>query len=311
MEIFVHPLALCESKKLGSGTRVRAFASVREEAELGRDVEIGEYAFVDDGVVIGDRAKILAGAQLWRGARIEADVLVGPHAILTNDRDPRRGQRRQPAGETLVHRHAFIGANATILPGMSIGPNALVGAGAVVTRSVPPNAVVVGNPARIRGYLDTGHVEPAQAELTASPGLHRSRVPGVSLHRLPLNRDLRGSLAVGEFPREIPFEPKRYFVVFDVSGSEIRGEHAHRSCHLYLVCVHGSVSVVVDDGAQREEFRLDHPTLGLYLPPMVWATQYKHSTDAVLLVFASDYYDPDDYIRDYQVFLDQVRGARS
>jgi dTDP-4-dehydrorhamnose 3,5-epimerase-like enzyme len=172
--------------------------------------------------------------------------------------------------------------------------------------------VVVGNPARIRGYLDTGRaIEAAQAELTVSPGVHRSRVPGVSLHRLPLNRDLRGSLAVGEFPREIPFEPKRYFVVFDVSGSEIRGEHAHRSCHLFLVCVHGSISVVVDDGAQREEFRLDHPTLGLYLPPMVWATQYKHSADAVLLVFASDYYDPDDYIRDYQVFLDQVRGGRS
>jgi hypothetical protein len=121
---------------------------------------------------------------------------------------------------------------------------------------------------------------------------------------------MRGSLSVAEFPKEIPFVPRRYFVVFDVPGSEIRGEHAHRTCHLFLVCVRGACSVVVDDGRSREEFRLDHPTLGLHLPPMVWGTQYKHTADAVLLVFASEWYDPDDYIRDYQAFLDEVRRGR-
>ncbi len=100
-------------------------------------------------------------------------------------------------------------------------------------------------------------------------------------------------------------------MVFDVPSSEIRGEHAHRSCHLFLVCVRGGVSLMVDDGEQREEFRLDHPSLGIYLPPMVWATQYKHTPDAVLLVFASEHYDASDYIRDYQQFIDEVKQSHS
>jgi acetyltransferase-like isoleucine patch superfamily enzyme/dTDP-4-dehydrorhamnose 3,5-epimerase-like enzyme len=309
----VHPLALCESKQLGPGTRVQPFAHVREGAVLGRDVEVGDHAFVDDGVEVGDRVQILAGAQLWRGVRVEDEVLIGPNATFVSDRHPRAGNAPDAVQGTRVCRGASIGAAATILPGMTIGQNALVGAGAVVTRSVPPNAVVVGNPARIRGYLDVGRAaEPVpRAELGDLPGVRRSRVRGVTLHRLPLNRDLRGSLAVAEFPKQVPFTPRRAFLVFDVPGSEIRGEHAHRTCHLFLICVRGSVSVVVDDGEQREEFRLDHPTLGLHLPPMVWGTQYKHSADGVLLVLASEYYDPDDYIRDYQAFLEEVRGGRS
>jgi acetyltransferase-like isoleucine patch superfamily enzyme/dTDP-4-dehydrorhamnose 3,5-epimerase-like enzyme len=311
-EPFVHPLALCESKRLGPGTRIDAFAHVREGAVLGREVEVGDHAFVDDDVWIGDRVQILAGARLWRGVRVEEEVLIGPNATFVSDRHPRAGHAPVAVPETRVCRGASIGAGATVLPGMTIGQNALVGAGAVVTRSVPPNAVVVGNPARIRGYLDVGRpAEPVpQSGLGDLTGVRRSRVRGVTLQRLPLNRDLRGSLAVAEFPKQVPFTPQRAFLVFDVPGSEIRGEHAHRNCHLFLICVRGSVSVVADDGEQREEFRLDHPTLGLYLPPMVWATQYKHSADGVLLVLASHYYDPDDYIRDYQAFLQEVRGGR-
>jgi hypothetical protein len=175
---------------------------------------------------------------------------------------------------------------------------------------VPPNAVVVGNPGRIQGYVESPRaraaVEPSLVEIPESEGVVRSRVRDVTLHRLPLKRDLRGSLSVGEFLDDVPFVPKRYFLVFDVPSSEIRGEHAHRTCHLFLVCVHGAVSVVVDDGERREEFRLDHPTLGVRLPPMVWGTQYKHTPDAVLLVFASEHYDPGDYIRDYQEFLSEL-----
>jgi len=84
-----------------------------------------------------------------------------------------------------------------------------------------------------------------------------------------------------------------------VSSSQVRGEHAHRKCHQFLICAHGKVHVVADDGTNREEFVLDDPTLGVYLPPGVWGLQYKHSPDAVLLVFASHYYDASDYIRDY------------
>lgn len=115
--------------------------------------------------------------------------------------------------------------------------------------------------------------------------------------------DLRGSLTVGEFAREIPFVPKRYFLVFDVPTAETRGEHAHHRCEQFLVAVRGSVSIVADDGDMREEFILDRPQLGLYLPPMTWAIQYRYTADAILLVFASEYYDPADYVRDYGEFL--------
>ena len=88
-----------------------------------------------------------------------------------------------------------------------------------------------------------------------------------------------------------------------VTDHEIRGEHAHKELRQYLVCVRGSVSVAVDDGKNRDEFVLDTPGIGIYLPPMVWASQYKCSRDAVLLVLASDVYKEDDYIRDYDEYL--------
>ena len=90
--------------------------------------------------------------------------------------------------------------------------------------------------------------------------------------------------------------------MFDVPSVETRGEHAHKACHQFLVCVRGSVNVVADDGRDRQEYVLDRPEKGLHLPPMVWGIQYKYSPDAVLLVFASHYYDADDYIRDYEEF---------
>lgn len=130
----------------------------------------------------------------------------------------------------------------------------------------------------------------------------------MSLHRLLLVSDLRGKLSAGEFSPQIPFEPRRYFIVFDVPGRDVRGEHAHRRCHQFLVCIRGSLAVVVDDGGASEEIALDEPNLGLYVPPMTWAVQYKYSPDALLLVFASDRYDAADYIRDYDEFLSTIRG---
>jgi dTDP-4-dehydrorhamnose 3,5-epimerase-like enzyme len=131
----------------------------------------------------------------------------------------------------------------------------------------------------------------------------RTTVDGVTLHRLPVHRDLRGSLTAADFGDAIPFLPRRFFTVYDVPGVEVRGEHAHRTCEQFLVCVSGSCSVVADDGTNREEFRLGGNGVGVYLPPMVWAVQYRYSSDACLVVFASDAYDPDDYIRDYGGFL--------
>jgi UDP-2-acetamido-3-amino-2,3-dideoxy-glucuronate N-acetyltransferase len=122
-------------------------------------------------------------------------------------------------------------------------------------------------------------------------------------------KDLRGDLSAGEFERDIPFPVRRYFVVLNVPNERVRGEHAHKQCHQFLVCVNGRVTVVADDDSTRQQSLLDSPSLGLYLPPMTWATQYRYSPGAVLLVFASHFYDADDYIRDYGEYLEALEAA--
>jgi len=309
---FVHPQGLCESTQIGSGTRVWAFAHVLPGAVVGRDCNLCDHTFIENDVVLGDRVTLKCGVQLWDGLRLEDDVFVGPNATFTNDHFPRSKQRPSQFLKTVVSRGASIGANATILPGVAIGQNAMVGAGAVVTHDVPANAIVVGNPARIVGYVDTGEAVQSTRILSTSAGgaqVQETRVAGVTLHRLKLVKDMRGSLSVGEYSRDIPFVPQRYFLVFDVPSAEVRGEHAHYKCHQFLVCAKGQVAVVADDGERREEYRLDSPDLGVYLPPMVWGIQYRYSADAVLLVFASEAYDANDYIRNYEEFL-AAKSAR-
>jgi UDP-2-acetamido-3-amino-2,3-dideoxy-glucuronate N-acetyltransferase len=136
-------------------------------------------------------------------------------------------------------------------------------------------------------------------------------VGGCSLHQLRLVEDTRGNLSVGEFERDIPFTPKRYFLIFDVPAGEIRGEHAHRLCHQFLICIRGSCRVVLDDGKQRREIALDRPDLGIYLPPMIWGSQHAYSADATLLVFASEYFDQTDYICSYGEFCALAAAGRA
>lgn len=118
----------------------------------------------------------------------------------------------------------------------------------------------------------------------------------------------RGNLTVGEFGLELPFVPQRYFLTYEVPSRTTRGEHAHKACHQFLISVRGSCAVVVDDGTTREEFFLDCPTMGIHVPPMIWATEHQHSPDSTLMVFASERYDPDDYIRDHAEFQRLVVG---
>ena len=310
----IHPMALCESDHVGDGTRVWAFAHVLPGARIGRDCNLCDGVFVEGDVVVGDRVTVKCGVQLWDGVRLGDDVFIGPNATFSNDPFPR--SRTPPPGgyaHTVVEDGASIGANATLLPGVRIGRGAMIGAGAVITRSVPANAIVVGNPARIVGYVTDdpaasagdagGDPVPATAGGDDDSG-HRAR-----LQPVPRFTDLRGALAAAEFGRDLPFVPARYFVVFDVPSRETRGEHAHRRCHQFLSCIHGSVRVLADDGRGRREFVLDSPGTGLYLPPMTWGTQYRYSADAVLLVFASHPYDADDYIRDYDEFLALAAAA--
>lgn len=305
MDYFTHPNALCESTQIGPGTRVWAFAHVLPNARIGGECNICDHVFIENDVVIGDRVTIKCGVQVWDGVEIEDDVFIGPNVTFTNDIFPRSKQYPEDFGRTRIQAGASLGANSTILPGITIGRNAMIGAGAVVTRSVPPNSIVVGNPARITGYVDaaTHQVAAPDSHGAKAPGVKPTAIEGVTLQTLRAVPDMRGSLSVGEFERDIPFKPLRYFVVYDVPTVETRGEHAHRQCHQFLIAVKGEVSVVADDGVKREEFRLDSPSMGIYLPPMTWGIQYRYSADAVLLVFASDYYDGADYIRDYAEFL--------
>lgn len=153
MNYFKHSHALVESQQIGENTRIWAFAHVLPNARIGADCNICDHVFIENDVIIGDRVTIKCGVQVWDGVRLEDDVMVGPNATFTNDMFPRSKQPFE-IRPTLVKRGASIGANATILCGVTIGEEAMVGAGAVVTKDVPDRAVVVGNPANIIRYLE-------------------------------------------------------------------------------------------------------------------------------------------------------------
>lgn len=222
-DFFVHPKALCETAAVGAGTRIWAFAHILSGAKLGRDCNVCDGVFIENDVVVGDRVTVKCGVQLWDGITVEDDVFVGPNATFTNDRFPRSKVYPNNFLRTVLRRGASIGANATLLPGIEVGVGAMVGAGAVVTRSVPPNAIVVGNPARIVGYTQTGEALSIPVDRDSEAVEIQSRVSvvpldvgGATLHQLRVVKDMRGDLSVGEYGREIPFSPKRYFLVFNV-----------------------------------------------------------------------------------------------
>lgn len=311
MSIFTHELSDVQSSRIGAGSKIWQYVVVLKNAVIGEDCNICSHCFVENDVVIGDRVTVKCGVQIWDGLRIENDVFIGPNATFTNDLFPRSKQFPEEFAQTVIQNGASIGANATILAGITIGRNAMIGAGAVVTKNVPPNAIVVGNPARITGYVSTIPAQQKNNEISLeniSGAVGQSAIPGVQFVRLPMIPDLRGSLSFAEYGQYLPFVPKRYFLVFDVQSREVRGEHAHKELHQFLVCVKGSCSVMVDDGSCREEYVLNSPGTALHIPPMVWGVQYKYSPDAVLMVLASDVYNADDYIRDYDEFLSLVTG---
>ncbi len=308
MGFFKHNQSLVESNQIGDNTRVWAFAHILSNAVIGDDCNICDHTFIENDVLIGNRVTVKCGVQLWDGTTVEDDVFIGPNATFTNDLFPRSKQYPEQFARTVIRKGASIGANATILPGLTIGQYAMVGAGSVVTKNIPPFAVVVGNPARITGYVQVDHGGSPDKAIASAVQLatNNIEVSGVRLYEMPFVADLRGDLTFGEFDKTLPFVPQRYFLVFNVPSKEVRGEHAHRSCHQFLLCVKGSCSVVVDDGKNRAEILLNRPNLGLHVPPLVWATEYKYSQDAVLLVLASDIYKAEDYIRDYDKFLTVV-----
>lgn len=235
-------------------------------------------------------------------AKIELGVTIGQRAVLAGD-------------DIVIRANARLDAACVIGEGVTIGQGAWVRAGAVVLRSIPPNAIVEGNPAQVVGYQsheeDLRRADPRVIDITAIGNPDRpARISlGVGQSALYLMRrvvDARGSLTVGEVPTEVPFSPARYFAVFGVPSIELRGEHAHKRCQQFLICLHGSCRVLLDDGNHRCEVTLDRPDMGVFMPEMIWGTQYRYSPDAVLLVFASRPYEAEDYLRTYDDFVAEL-----
>ncbi|NVO06140.1 MAG: WxcM-like domain-containing protein [Rhodoferax sp.] len=267
--------------------------------------QVHSHAFVHQGATLAAGTCVQSGAFVCDGVALGQGVHIGPNVVFV--------ETSQGRTQTRVEAMARIGANSTIYPDVAIGEKAEVRPGSVVTRSVPPGAIVEGNPASIVGYVGTAALHfgsDTVRKLTVGGAGDKTAVAGVAVFRFALIPDMRGALAVYDFEKHIPFAPKRSFIVFDVPSREVRGEHAHHRCHQFLVCIRGSCAVVADDGREKVEVDLDSPSIGVYLPPLTWGVQYKYSADAMLLVFASDHYDPADYIRNYSEFLTVVQGKQ-
>ncbi|TLD70502.1 isomerase [Phragmitibacter flavus] len=279
--------------------------SISPAASIVPDVQIGPFVVVDAGAVLNAGVILEGGTRIWSGMVVEEGVRMGYQATLV-------GSATGGSSRTRLRRGCRIGANATVEEDLVIGEEAVVEPGAVVKQDVPPFAIVAGNPASVVGFVSTGQNGLCDAARESAAGVQvtESRVRGVLFYQMPFIGDPRGNLTVGEFGTQLPFVPKRYFMTFKVPSAKVRGEHAHRQCSQFLVCVHGSCSVMVDDGLRREEFLLDRPTSGVLVPPMTWAVEYKHSADSALMVFASEHYDPGDYIRSYEEFLCELRARR-
>jgi UDP-2-acetamido-3-amino-2,3-dideoxy-glucuronate N-acetyltransferase len=308
---FVHPTALVESEDVGVATEIFAFVHILSNARVGDGCEINDRVYIGNNVNVGNEVNIGAGAYLTGNLIVEDNVYIGPNVVFHKNINTDKNHADCEPEETKVLYGASIGANVTIPLGTIIGKNSVINDGSVIDSDVPQNAIISGNPAQIVGYKSAGspsvditHVDMAEAP---NVGITNIGVGDVAIHKLPKITDLRGSLTFAQYGQYLPFTVKRYFVIYDVLSDKVRGEHAHRNLHQFLVCVKGQCSVIVDDGADSKEVKLSTPEIGLHITPGVWGIQYKFTKDAVLVVFASDEYDDKDYIRSYDEFLSLVK----
>lgn len=154
MATTIHPSALVETEKIGEGTRIWAFVHILAGARIGTNCNICDHCFLEGGARLGNDVTLKTGVSIWDGVVLEDNVFVGPNAVFTNDLLPRSKNNAYTLRTTTVKTGASIGANATILSGITIGRFALIGIGSVVTRDVPDYALVYGNPARQHGWVN-------------------------------------------------------------------------------------------------------------------------------------------------------------
>jgi UDP-2-acetamido-3-amino-2,3-dideoxy-glucuronate N-acetyltransferase len=285
------------------------FSNVHASSLVGIGVLIDTEAYIGPNCHLEGSIEVESGAILKGGITFIGDIVVGRGSIIEPGVCIAAPLYERVAESTVVHvgNNVHVGAGTVLLKGVTIGHHAWIEPGTVVTQNIPSYAIVGGNPAKITGYVGNSSYQLNNASTLVAFNdkveVYPSSVQGVTVHHYARISDLRGDLSVGEFERSVPFQPKRFFIVYDVPSAETRGQHAHMKCQQFLICVAGSVSVVVDDGEHREEVLLNRPNIGLFIPAGIWGIQYKYSTNGTLLVFASEYYDASDYIRNYDNFL--------
>jgi UDP-2-acetamido-3-amino-2,3-dideoxy-glucuronate N-acetyltransferase len=161
--VFIHPKALVETKSIGAGTRIWAFTHVMTGARIGKNCTIGDHCYVESGAIIDDNTVVKNGNMIWEGVHLAEAVFVGPHVFFTNDLYPRSRHlaeannrylhKRNWLQPTKIEQGASLGAGAVILAGITVGKYAMIAAGSVVTKCIDPHALVMGNPARARGWV--------------------------------------------------------------------------------------------------------------------------------------------------------------
>ena len=246
--------------------------------------------FLDPKAKVGNNVYISQGAYICGIVTLDDDVFIGPNVVFVDSKFEKSKQ-----SSIKVSKNVLIGGGSTIYPGVIIGENSVINPGSVVFDNIPSNVEVTGNPAKI-----TAHLFFRPQNLTP---LEAGDVEGVREYKLKNIVDLRGNLTVTEFDHSLPFVPKRLFFISGVPSEKIRGEHAHKKCEQLLVLASGSLTVSVEDGKMKQIIHLKDIGQAIYVPPMIWASQYNFRGDALLLVMASDHYDDTDYIRSYEDYL--------
>lgn len=155
--MFIHKTAEVHSKNIGKDSKIWQYVIILEGAQIGENCNISAHSFIENDVLIGSNVTVKCGVYIWDGITIEDDVFIGPNVTFTNDKYPRSKVYPDQFTKTIVKKGASIGANATVLCGITIGENSIIGAGSVITKDVPPNTVWYGNPAEQHGFAPQNH----------------------------------------------------------------------------------------------------------------------------------------------------------
>lgn len=289
----IHATADVSDATVGAFSRILQYVVINAGASIGDRCTVEALTVIGRDACVGTNVSIASGVHVAPGAVVSDHVTIGSNCSIGGDTSDGRA--------TIIREGAQIGASVTVVAGVEIGQSAVVVDGSVVAANVPPGATVAGNPAVIRNCSG-----PSGQTLRLYESMS-SEISGVQFLKFQQVEDVRGTLTVCQWNQQLPFVPRRVFFLHGVPNENVRGAHAHRECAQALVCFNGSVNVLLDDGLRREEFVLESSESGIVIPPGIWATQYRYSQNAMLVVFASHDYDADDYIRDYGDFLDYRR----